>query len=115
MRKLAMVVEDESCVRRFISHVLSLSDFDVLEADTEEDAYSLFQEHSSEICYIFSDLNLRKGNGVSLYQKIRSQSEDVRIVLSSGMPDLDIALISEDEHCVFLSKPFSIDLLTDTF
>ena len=98
MRNVALVVEDEKVVRTFVSHVLSILNFDVLEATTEEGGWDLFSSRKNEIHYVFSDINLEKGNGVSLYHKIRSISDSVTVVLASGYADVDINEIQEDPN-----------------
>lgn len=114
MRNVALVVEDEKVVRTFVSHVLSILNFDVLEAKTEEEGWDTFNSRHNEINYVFSDIQLEKGNGVSLYHKIRSISDSVMVVLASGYSDYDVSEILLDPNGTFLPKPFNVDLLIET-
>ncbi len=114
MKNAALVVEEEDLVRSLVDHVLHVMDFEVLDANSEEKAFDLFCQRESEISYVYIDYNLRRGNGMNLYQKIRERNPNVYIVISSGMPDNGLLTLNVDPLGQFLPKPFSLDSLLDT-
>lgn len=114
MRKVALVVEDDNTIRSFIKHILSAFHFEVLEADTEKDGFELYQRHNHVIRYLFTDVNLKQGNGEALYHGIRALNATLPVVISSGFYMPDHTLIEKDQHLFFLPKPFSYDSLEET-
>lgn len=117
MSHTALVVEDEEIVRNYVAIVLKNIGFDVVEADTEEKAWSLYQEYinnDKNIEYIFADINLTDGSGIDLYKRIRKENRNLVIALSSGFKDGAIDVISKDNNAIFLHKPFTWEALSDS-
>jgi DNA-binding response OmpR family regulator len=109
MKNVALVVEEEALVCSLITHVLAIFDFEVFHAESELNALSLFNKREKEYRYIYIDYNLRKGNGLKLYQTIRERNPSVLIVIASGMPDNNLLVLNSDVNSLFLPKPFSLD------
>ncbi len=107
MKNIALVVEDEQVVRTFVSESLKILGYDVVEADTEEKAWAMYQENKSDLSYIFTDIHLSTGNGVSLYKRIREVDTSTLVTLSSGYSDGNIEGIMNDNRAEFLPKPFT--------
>jgi len=113
MAQTALIVEDDPSVRSFVRIVLENSRFDIIEAETEGDGWRFFLEREKEIRFVFTDVNLKEGNGWNLFQKIRERSDTPYIVVSSAFPyekpkDLRLGRFSE-----FLLKPFPLKSLID--
>lgn len=114
MVNVALVVEDEQIIRTLLTDILKEMDYEVLETDNEEDAWNLFTQQSSDISFIYTDIQLRKGNGIELYRRIRSQSPSTPVVVSSSMMHLELSSVEYDRHGQFLAKPFTLDSFLDT-
>ena len=114
MLNAALVVDDESLVRSFVAHVLHVLNFEVLEAESEEEGWELFLRNEDHITYVFTDIHLIRGNGYQLYRKIRERAPLLKIVVASGLPGTEHEGILHDPQGDFLSKPFSVDALIQT-
>ncbi len=109
MLNVALIVDAEDLARSFVSHVLKSMQFEVIETNSEEEAWAVFQDREAEISYVFADIRLAQGNGISLYQRIRNCSESTVVVLSSSAPCEDASGIGEDAYGMSLLKPFTVD------
>lgn len=114
MRKTALIVDDEPLVRSFITHVLKMLDFKILEADTEETAYKLFNERKEEIVFIITEIDLIFGNGLNLFKRIREVSKSVVIVVCGDCMEYPFQEMLADPCAAVLVKPYSIDTLIRT-
>ena len=113
MSRFSLIVEDHDQVRRLLHQILARLDFDVLEAESEEEGFHSYIENAPQIEFIFLDHYLAAGNGYRLYQKIRELNPFVPIVLSSATPETEMETAIHDPHTNYLLKPFSIKQLIE--
>ncbi|MFO7602417.1 MAG: response regulator [Gammaproteobacteria bacterium] len=105
-----LAVDDSRVMRRAISKILS-QDYDVIEAEHGEDAWTLLQNDNT-IQVVFTDLSMPYLDGYGLLQRIR-ESEDYRlqnmpVIIITGKEDDDDAKAEALEKGAtdFISKPF---------
>ena len=108
--RTALVVDDEQVVRLVLRRFLSRMGWNVLEAETAEQALTLLS-CSAMPDLVISDLNLPGMSGAALCLRIAEQHPALasRLVLTSG----DIASASRELQraaleCPILAKPFSL-------
>jgi two-component system KDP operon response regulator KdpE len=105
-----LVVDDEPQIRRFLRTSLTAQDYEVLEAETGQEALDSARRDKPELMIL--DLGLPDLDGIEVIQKIRESSALPIIVLSSR----------DDEHIKvkaldlgaddYITKPFGMEELT---
>lgn len=68
-----LVVDDSKVVRKAFSRILG-TEYDLVEADDGESAWEIIKE-DSEICAIFTDLNMPRLNGIDLIKRMRASDD----------------------------------------
>jgi DNA-binding response OmpR family regulator len=106
---LVLVVEDERGVREPLAHLLQLRDFDVVTADTVDDALELLNTQKPDAAIV--DLNLRHGSGRDVVVRVPSK---VPVIIFSGMPSSSGELERLRPRTRFVEKPCSLTWLIDT-
>ena len=102
------LVEDNEPVRITIAALLRSCGHRVLQAETLNQARTLFSEHAEDIDLVLTDLQLPDGNGKDLAREIRERCSDMRVVFMSGA--YDEALGRDGE--TFIHKPFNLAKLS---
>jgi two-component system NtrC family sensor kinase len=102
-----LVVEDEDHLRALTATVLRKNGYRVLEAASGKDALDVFQDHSSEIDLLFTDV-MMPGNllGDELATRLRTTKPSLAVLFTSGYTP-DIAKIDFQQNGNFLNKPFT--------
>ncbi|MGI6457655.1 MAG: response regulator [bacterium] len=108
-KKRALVVEDEAIVRTFITNVFEMMDYEVEEADNEEEAWIKFCARESDLSLIYTDYCLFSGNGLDLYERIRERNPDISVVIASGFFNKNYDAIYQDQKVCFMNKPLDIN------
>lgn len=108
MAKTILVVEDEQTIREFVIINLKRSGYQVLEADTGEDALGLYEKHGDEIQIVLLDIMMPGMDGFAVCRKLREKSKTVGIImLTARTQELDRVgglMIGADDY---VTKPFS--------
>jgi len=99
-----LVVEDYAIIRMGIVDLLSEAGFDVLEAESAEEAIGIL-EARADIRLVFTDIKMPGSmDGLKLSHYIRGRWPPVKLVLSSGN-----IIVDEDqlpEGAQFFAKPY---------
>jgi len=88
----------------------------VLEAENGQAAMKLWQRRSRKIDLLFSDMVMPGGlTGLDLAQKLREDSPELKVIISSGY-NADMAAQAKPlaDDVVYLQKPYHLDLLSMT-
>lgn len=107
----ALVVDDEGVVRSVMRRFLQRAGWEVLEAETAEQALDVLRGEGARLDLVLCDLNLPGLSGSALCGRITSLRPELasRLVLTSGDPLAAAAeLARESLLCPVLSKPFSL-------
>ncbi len=109
--KRVLVVEDECSIREMIALNLRMADFEVLEAESAEQALSLLAR-SAPCDAALLDVMLPGMNGFSLCESIRSKDNAIGIIILSAKSQESDKIrglsIGADDY---MTKPFSVSEL----
>lgn len=115
-RATIMLVEDETPVRIFAARALRNKGYEVLEADSGENALEVFAAHEGEIDMIISDVVMPGINGPkmihSLWTDHADRMEKIKVVFISGYAeDAFVDTYGAEREFQFLPKPFTLKQL----
>ncbi len=112
---VVLLVEDEAPVRAFASRALQLRGFNVLEAESAEDALELLEDEALKVDIFVSDVVMPGKDGPSWVQEALTSRPDVNVVFMSGYAEETFGdTQAKIPNSVFLPKPFSLTELTET-
>jgi len=105
-----LLVEDEDAVRRLAQTVLRARGYQVLVADTAEEALEVARAHSERIHLLLTDVVLPGMNGHQLADVLKAERPELAVLLTSGYFD---AKDGVEESDPLLRKPFTPDGLVE--
>jgi two-component system cell cycle sensor histidine kinase/response regulator CckA len=106
------LVEDERMVRGLVRKVLEREGFRVLEAGDGEAALAVCDRFRGKLDLVLTDVIMPKMNGHDLFEKIRADQPDVRVVFMSGYVDDALSRRAVRRgNFLFISKPFQLNEL----
>ncbi len=111
--KRIMLVEDEDSVRLTLAANLELDGFEVVEAESAEEALTLLKEHKVDV--VLSDIRMPGISGVELFREIRRQHAGLPVILMTAFTTeefVDQAI--EEGVFTVLSKPVNLGKLAGT-
>jgi two-component system cell cycle sensor histidine kinase/response regulator CckA len=101
-----LVVDDEEGVRRVVGRTLERAGYRVLLAEDGPRGVELFRTQRGGIDAVLLDLTMPDMNGHQVLEALRNVDPAVRVILSSGFSELDLAARGEAAAGVFLQKPY---------
>lgn len=100
-----LIVEDEFLIRMTLAEALSDEGFDVVEAESGDDALSILQADPA-IQLLLTDIQLPGVlNGRTLAKEARAKTPTLPIIFMTGQPDPGDQTSERD---VFISKPYTL-------
>jgi len=108
-----LIVDDSKFMRMLLADLLTRNGFEVLEAESGEQAVKVFLEESPDLVTL--DILMPGRDGIETLQDLRAQSPDARVVMVTalGMEDyIKRALDSGADG--FILKPFSAEKVLET-
>jgi signal transduction histidine kinase/CheY-like chemotaxis protein len=103
-----LVVEDEEVVRQLICTVLGEAGYEILQAESPEDALQLARERKVPIHLLVTDIVMPGMNGPALARALSEDQPSIKILYVSGYSDNDISAQGVvDPGLVVLQKPFT--------
>ena len=110
MRKNVLIVEDNEKIRMMIKMYFRNDEFNILEAETGEDALLIFKiEH---IDLILLDIMLPLMNGINVCNEIRRSSDVPIIMITAKTQDEDVLQGYECGADEYVTKPFNLKILS---
>lgn len=106
---LILVVEDERSLREPLIHLLQLRHYDVISADTAEDALQAVRTHKPDAAIV--DLNLKSGSGRDVVVRMPARTP---VIIFSGTIAESGELERIRPHTRLVEKPASLTWLIDT-
>ena len=107
VRGTILVADDEEVVRSMARRILEQAGFDVLTAADGRDAVEYFREHAADVSAVLLDLTMPRLGGEEALRVLRQIRPGVRVVITSGYSESDIATRFEGQDLDgFLQKPF---------
>lgn len=83
-RERILVVDDEEFVRKLVRTILERWGFQVVTAETGEQAVAFYREHASAIDLVLLDYTMPGWNGLQVLRKMQELDPEVRVIFSSG-------------------------------
>lgn len=107
--RLALIVEDEPAIRRFLRATLAANGYEVLEAATAHAGLSLARSEQPDVMIL--DLGLPDRDGLELLRELRAESQLPVLVLSAR--DSEAAKVAALDLGAddYVTKPFGADEL----
>lgn len=107
-----LLVEDEGSVRRLISNLLQMHEFNVLEAAQGEEALSVSERFSGTIHLLVTDIMMPVMNGHELAKRLANLRPNLSILFISGYTGTHLPEGLESMATMdYLAKPFKIEAL----
>ena len=103
---IAVVIEDEPQIRRFVRAALEAEGWQVHEADTKQ--RSLTEAGTRKPDLLVLDLGLPDGDGIDLIRDVRSWSSVPIVVLSARSDEADKIAALDAGADDYLTKPFGV-------
>ncbi len=107
----ALVVDDESRMRKLVKDFLMQKQYKVLEAADGEEALKVFEENQNKIDIVLLDVMMPKLDGWSVLRQIRQTSKVPVIMLTARGEEQDELFGFELGVDEYISKPFSPKIL----
>ena len=103
-----LVSEDDAAVSKIVKEVLEQFGYTVIEAVDGEDAISKFKNNRDRVKLLILDVIMPKKNGKEVYEEIRKDRPDVKVIFSSGyMTDILQKKGALEGDLNFIPKPVS--------
>ncbi|MDQ6974262.1 MAG: response regulator, partial [Mariprofundaceae bacterium] len=102
-----LVVDDDEMIREVATAMLEHMGFDVLEAVVGCDGVAMYRQHQHDIVAVLLDLTMPKLNGEGCFRELKSINPHVKVMISSGYNEQDIAHRFTGEGAFgFIQKPY---------
>jgi len=106
---LILVVEDERSLREPLVHLLRLRHFDVIAADTADEALHAVRTHKPDAAIV--DLNLKRGSGRDVVMRMPAKTP---VIIFSGTIAQSGDLERTRPRTILVEKPASLTWLINT-
>lgn len=109
-----LLAEDEVQVKSIAIAQLQALGFKVLDAANGKEALELYQQNTSEISLVITDMGMPVMNGYELFYKLKQINPQLPIIISSGFGEADIgSKIPREEMAGLINKPYNFNQLQD--
>ena len=105
--KTILLVEDEESVRTIAARLLSRAGFRVLAASGPREARALFDQHTSDIDLLLTDVVMPEMNGPLLAERLLETRAGLPVLFMSGYSHVNASELSSHPNTAFLPKPFT--------
>jgi PAS domain S-box-containing protein len=109
-----LLVEDDKAVRPLVAIVLRSYGYDVVEAESPEEALRLFEEHG-DLDLLLTDVVMPGMNGRELAELLIARQPTLKVLYTSGYPaDSMVRAGIADASAAYIEKPYVPDELART-
>ncbi len=113
-RERVLVVEDDRVARQLAVEVLKLAGYATTEAESAEEAISLF-DSGEQFDLVMSDVRMGEMDGMSLLAELQVRAPDLPVVLVTAFGDVEGAIAATQAGAWdYLAKPFNLEELRVT-
>ena len=102
-----LLVDDDDLVRELGQEILELNGYSVLTAINGREALQLCAEHKGSIDLLVTDVMMPEMGGPELVERLRLLRPDLKVIFTSGYPDLSHNKMLNNTDLNFVQKPFS--------
>jgi len=105
-----LVVDDDRAILELLNESLASAGYNVLTADNGWNAVEIFENTSSPIHLLLTDVIMPDLTGPVLAQRLRARQPDLQVLFISGFHDADMLHpFVTTKGFTLLPKPFTID------
>jgi len=111
-----LLVEDEAPLRTLVKGILERNGYRVLEADSGQASFALWDEHKDQIKLLLTDMIMPDGvQGTDIAERFQGEKASLRVIFTSGYTTevLGGGFVARDD-VRFLQKPFMPAKLIET-
>jgi CheY-like chemotaxis protein len=113
-KETILLVDDTAVVRRLAQEVLSRAGYQVLDADSADEALRVASGHADAIDLLLTDVIMPGPTGVELAERLQAIRGNVPVLFMSGYADTAVVRNGLLAHeAAFLQKPFTPAALLD--
>lgn len=113
MSQRILLVEDDSGLREALQDTLQLADYQVIAADSAEQALLLLKQHRVEL--VISDVQMQGVSGLTLLKTLREQYPQTPVLMMTAYATVKAAVEAIQLGAVdYLAKPFAPQVLVNT-
>ncbi len=113
MKPNVLVVEDEELMRSILRQLLEGEGFNVLTADSAENALAIFS--SSDVAVILSDIKMAGMDGIELLERVKAIDEEAIVIIMTAYSSVDSAIAALRKGAYdYVTKPFVNEYLLQT-
>ena len=103
-----LLVEDDQTMRLAAQQLLSKVGYRVVTAVDGQAGLDAFHAHRSELQLVITDVVMPKLSGFDMYETIRGESRDMRVLFMSGFPAPNFRkTVGQDPGVAFVTKPWT--------
>lgn len=106
-----LIADDEQLIRRLIGDCLKKSGHEILEAENGAEALHIFEKHK-DLTLALLDIMMPEIDGWEVCRRIREKSDLPVILVSARAQDFDQIMGFESGADDYVTKPFSLAVLT---
>ncbi|MCA9953192.1 MAG: response regulator [Anaerolineales bacterium] len=107
-----LVIDDEAPVREAVADIMALHGVEVITAVNGQDGIETFARHKEQVQLVLLDMSMPGLNGLDTLNGLRQVDPTVRIILSSGYAQQQIAqVVKLNGRTGFLAKPYDMETL----
>jgi CheY-like chemotaxis protein len=108
-----MLVDDEAIVRRVTSQMLKRLGYDVLCAESGEQAVQLLEEQGDDIALVVLDMVMPGMDGRMTLSALRQRRPDLKVLLASGFVPGPMDETPDQAWDAVLLKPYRMQVLAE--
>ncbi|MDD5361808.1 MAG: sigma-54 dependent transcriptional regulator [Ignavibacteria bacterium] len=108
MKSTVLIVEDEKTQRVILAGDLKNRGFNVLEADSVENAIEIILKNTVDV--VLSDLKMEGESGIDLVRKLKNINPELSVVIMTAYASVETAVEAMKEGAYdFITKPCNLD------
>jgi DNA-binding NtrC family response regulator len=113
-KKTILVVDDEPEIRKLVSAMLTPQGYQIILADTGEQAIKIFRKQAKDIDLLLTDVVAPGMAGPTLADQLTELKPDLRVLFMSGYENRQVVQKYVIERgSLFLTKPFTMKQLRE--
>lgn len=111
MKEKILIVDDERLVRQSLAKEFARQGYNVITAETGQEALTLCEEESPEV--VLLDLKLPDMNGVEVLRRLREVDKNINVLIITAYGTLDSAIQALRLGAYdYLTKPFDLEAIS---